>query len=83
MNLETFEEDLSHFSDTEQSFDFDCWVEEELFGVLPSDEVHSYDFDLWVEEDFLKLLETFEVDLSSTDEVHSFDFDFHLQRHQL
>ena len=30
----------------------DCWVEEEFFELLFSDEVHSFDFDLWVGEDF-------------------------------
>ena len=47
-----FEEDVSHSSDIELSFDLDCWVEVEFFELLFSDEVHSFDIDLWVEEEF-------------------------------
>ena len=49
---ETFEEDLSHSSDTGQSFNFDCWVEEIFFELLPSDKKKSLEFDLWVEDEY-------------------------------
>ena len=72
----TFEEDLSYFSDTGQSFDFECRFEEDFFELLPNDKVNSLEFDLWVENEVFKLLERFECDLPSTDKVYSFGFEF-------
>ena len=75
-DFDTFEADLSHYSDTEQSFDAEYRVGEHFLEFLPNDKVHSLAFDLWVENEVLKLLENFECDLPSTDNVCSFDFEF-------
>ena len=54
-DFDTFEADLSHSSDTGQSFDIKCRFEEDYFEFLPKDNVRSLDFDLWVEDEVFKL----------------------------
>ena len=83
--MEIVEGNLSHSCVDVKLFDFDSWVEENIFELLENIEgdlshysvtIHSFDFDSWVEEViFFYYWVLFEEDLShSSDKKQSFDF---------